>query len=575
MEQASFFDMIAQYPQISDLLHHSTGPALLDRASTGLSIPVRELEGYPARIQAPDGTPLTYGAALEALVQNADRLDWLYLALADKKSRLVLHDRVLAQLLPDIPPDRLPIDAGTYPFYDADFLPGKLVPVVSGCEVLEALAERQDELREELPALIVRLQPRLHQLWLIPRLLRSVCPDYRLYLRYSRPGPEQSCCLYAVRPQPPEAPAGPRTVLPLCYERGWHNAELVKDRICIPFLFHKLYGYEVRLIGERVDADYSNLDYLPGLTMDFVDCWDNQAKYRYLEAHAAEVDLLALPECQYGLYAPLVQLYKQKNPAGKVLLTLDANSGWADRVPQEDPGFRFLMDSSDAICASSRSIQTYLNAKWPWPIEYMPNGFYDFSHSYRPPVFEEKENVILTVGRLGTLAKATDTLLTAFARAADKLPDWTLRLVGPVDPSFRPWLEDFFAQHPDLTDRIVLTGPILDRDRLSQEYRRAKVFALSSRFEGTPNVMAEAMVHGCAVCCTTIDACADAIDHGRCGTWAEIDDVNGFALALFLLCTSPHLKEFSERACRLGRTDLDMERAVARLHHMLFGEEGR
>ena len=576
MEQVCFFDSIAQYQQISALLRRCTGNELLQSAADGLDTPAQSLGQGPSSVLADNGSVLTYREVLEALTQNVSRLDWLYRALADQKSRLVFYDQVLAQLLPDIPHRQLPVETGTYPFFDTDFLPHAPDEVLDGDRAVRAILDSKCRLRDDVPVLAIRLRPRLHQLWLISRLLRSINPGCDLYLRYVRSGAEQDCLLYAVPTRTKSAPAQTgrmKTVLALCYERGWHNAELVKDRICIPYLFHKLYGYEVRVIGERVDADYSNLQYIPGLDVEFVDCWDNQAKYHYIEAHAGELDLITLPECQYGLYAPLIQMYKLKNPAGKVLLTLDANSGWADRVPQNDPSFRFLMDHCDLICASSRSIQAYLNAKWPWRIEYMPNGFYDFSNSYQPPVFEEKENIILTVGRLGTLAKATDTLLNAFARIAGQLPDWKLRLVGPVAPEFQPWLESFFAQHGDLQNRIQFTGPVMDRTRLSQEYRQAKVFALPSRFEGTPNVMAEALVHGCAACFTNIDACPDAIDQGRCGTCADIDDVEGYAQALLKLCQSDRLREFSERACLLGRTTLDMERAVARVHRMLFGEE--
>ena len=57
-----------------------------------------------------------------------------------------------------------------------------------------------------------------------------------------------------------------------------------------------------------------------------------------------------------------------------------------------------------------------------------------------------RKNIILTVGNLGTYEKATDVLLEAFAMYAvrSKNTDWSLRLIGTVDESFRDCIVDYY-----------------------------------------------------------------------------------------------------------------------------------
>ena len=84
------------------------------------------------------------------------------------------------------------------------------------------------------------------------------------------------------------------------------------------------------------------------------------------------------------------------------------------------------------------------------------------------------------VGRISgvndRLSKRTDILMDAFAKVADKLPDWKLRIVGSIYDSFKPYIEKYFNEHPDLKERVTFTGLIEDKTELANEYKRAKIF---------------------------------------------------------------------------------------------------
>jgi glycosyltransferase involved in cell wall biosynthesis len=97
--------------------------------------------------------------------------------------------------------------------------------------------------------------------------------------------------------------------------------------------------------------------------------------------------------------------------------------------------------------------------------------------------------VILAVGRLDP-QKGFDLLLTAFAGVIGTRPGWDLVVLG--EGAERGRLEAQ-AAGLGLAGRVFLPGRA---GNMADWYRRAALFVMSSRFEGFPNALAEAMAHG-------------------------------------------------------------------------------
>jgi len=104
-------------------------------------------------------------------------------------------------------------------------------------------------------------------------------------------------------------------------------------------------------------------------------------------------------------------------------------------------------------------------------------------------VISSKRRLALAVGRLHQ-QKGFDLLLIAFKTLAEHYPKWDLVILG--EGAERESLERQ-RERLGLTKRVYLPCRV---GNLSDWYMRAELFVMSSRFEGFPNALAEAMAHG-------------------------------------------------------------------------------
>ena len=89
-------------------------------------------------------------------------------------------------------------------------------------------------------------------------------------------------------------------------------------------------------------------------------------------------------------------------------------------------------------------------------LKLMPNGFdEDLLNDYNIKIkeFKEKDNIIITVGRLGTYQKNTELLLQSIENI--DLKNWKVYLIGTITDEFKPYIEKFFANNPDKRDNVI------------------------------------------------------------------------------------------------------------------------
>ena len=143
-----------------------------------------------------------------------------------------------------------------------------------------------------------------------------------------------------------------------------------------------------------------------------------------------------------------------------------------------------------------------------------------------PPRADLSARRIFAAGRY-TPQKGYDFLIQAWAPLARAHPDWTLKICGNGQSKSR--LLERIAEE-GIGDQTDLAGPT---DDVPGEMERASIYALSSRFEGFPLVLVEAMSKGMA--CVAFDCPtgpADIIDDRRNGLLVPAKDVEGLSAAL-------------------------------------------
>ncbi|HET7612914.1 MAG TPA: glycosyltransferase family 4 protein [Gemmatimonadaceae bacterium] len=121
-----------------------------------------------------------------------------------------------------------------------------------------------------------------------------------------------------------------------------------------------------------------------------------------------------------------------------------------------------------------------------WPLERVPPVVEPDS------IGDASRKRLLAVGRL-VYQKGFDILIDVFSELAPRYPEWELVIIGQGPD--RAALETRIESH-SLGARVFLAG---DVGNIGDWYESADMFVLSSRFEGFPNALAEAMAYGLPV----------------------------------------------------------------------------
>ena len=172
--------------------------------------------------------------------------------------------------------------------------------------------------------------------------------------------------------------------------------------------------------------------------------------------------------------------------------------------------------------------------------------------------------VVLAAGRLN-IQKGFDWLIDAWARVEADREDWTLRICG--DGEEKDALEQRVAELG--LSRVEMPGACSD---MAEQMSRASIFALSSRFEGFPLVLCEAMSKGLAPVsfdCPT--GPAEMIDDGHNGLLVPLGDTDAFAAALARMIGDDALRHRCGTAAIATGRDFRIE-VIGPMWERLFGE---
>ena len=290
------------------------------------------------------------------------------------------------------------------------------------------------------------------------------------------------------------------------------NVHLTKDVGMIPYILGRDYGYDASLVcftNGKYPIQKSLMPFLRltllGENPKYIITRPSFRVMKYLSLNANKIDVLNLYHLTYEtiLYAVVYRLFYRK---GIIYRKFDMDT---DDLIQSKRRysisrlflFNFLLGKiTDLVSYEVSKAEEVLRTELPElkkKIIHIPNGVDDrggFIKDVPRIPFERKENLIISVGRIGSYQKNNQMLLEALLRV--DLKRWKVVFIGPISDSFYQYISDFFKENPAYEKSILFTGSIEDRTALYSWYNRAKVFCLTSRSECFSLVYPEALFYG-------------------------------------------------------------------------------
>jgi glycosyltransferase involved in cell wall biosynthesis len=280
--------------------------------------------------------------------------------------------------------------------------------------------------------------------------------------------------------------------------------------------------HEVHVIGRRRRSDESAFPIDPRVQVSFLD----GAAYRSRRRTPMEEALRALPPGVVVATRPnLILPVTRFAPKHHILVGQDhlnfvsrQRQGSITKLDAAVPRLDALVVLTEAdardyrsrYAGSSVEVATIHNAS-PWPMR---------------TAVTTPDKVVVAVGRLAR-QKGFDRLITAYAPIAAAHPDWRLHIYGTG--SRRRQLAKLIEDR-GLQEWVVLKGVSRDIESVLES---ASIYALSSRFEGFPMVLVEAMTKGVPV--ISFDCPrgpAEMIEHGENGLLVPNNKVKVFTRRL-------------------------------------------
>ncbi|MFP4046229.1 MAG: glycosyltransferase family 4 protein [Bacteroidales bacterium] len=206
---------------------------------------------------------------------------------------------------------------------------------------------------------------------------------------------------------------------------------------------------------------------------------------------------------------------------------------------------RLLYRFADKVVLQTHRVSRFFSFLPKSKIEIIPNPL----NNMTTPENISEGKLILAVGRL-EYAKGFDLLIEAFAKSRAK-NSWQLIIAG--EGNERENLERKITEY-ELTSKIHLPG--IQKD-ITSLYSRASLFVLSSRYEGYPNALAEAM--GSGLPCISFNCefgPQELIKNNINGILVEPGNVSQLANAIDDLAENPgRRKEIGKNATEVMKTN--------------------
>lgn len=301
----------------------------------------------------------------------------------------------------------------------------------------------------------------------------------------------------------------------------------------------------------------------------------------FIRNHATNYDVIMFFNYGSTVYK-LAKLCKKINPNITVYSKLDMGQGGFSHF---SPNRNFTNLRSRFEAFKSRYIdfftvetKEYYNTLKDTPmfknrLYYLPNGVSTLGIDDTTVNIEQKENIVITVGRLGIYEKNTELLLDSILEIPDNLrTQWKFFFVGPQTKEFSQYITKFLEDNPMLASNIVQLGNITDRNELSNVLKKSKIICMPSRTESTCIATLEGMYFGCVPIISRYSSFVrDTTNNEAIGKVVDDYTPSGFAKAIVEYMEDEVLiKAEVEKAISYARNTFDYKTIGAELNRLLM-----
>lgn len=332
------------------------------------------------------------------------------------------------------------------------------------------------------------------------------------------------------------------------------QVHLGKDVFLAPYYLGKELGVNVRIVYPMTDTNHNLPKYHRGVRLIPISLFHKPITSKYLRHIFTLLFILryVVPSAYamffhyYRMLTPIYGIiYKTLNPFGKLYVKLDADIialKYKDEYKNRfDATVRNLMHwwfakIVDCVsCETSVAYNAIMNSKatcykFRNDMVKMYNGFDEEGlQSVGLDIIpcEKKDNIFITVGRLGTEQKNTEMILDALAGV--DLRDWKFYLIGPIEKDFQSKIDSFYESNPNKRSNVIFTGSISSKREIWDYYNRAKVFVLSSTFEACALVLCEAYKFSDYIVSTDVGGFSDIVNKEQEGMVVNQNDAKQLA----------------------------------------------
>ena len=195
----------------------------------------------------------------------------------------------------------------------------------------------------------------------------------------------------------------------------------------------------------------------------------------------------------------------------------------------------FIVKNTDAFVMLSEKFKPELFFLVPKLKKYL-HKIHGIGNPFQRPEVDvkalPKENIVLFVGRLDLSQKRVDLLLEIWKKLHAQAPDWKFWVLG--DGAEKKNMEKYCLQNK--LDRVQFFGKVDP----TEYYKKAKIFHMTSAFEGFGNVLIEAQSYGCVpMLFDSYSAASDIVYHNENGILVQPFDCNEYAAETKNLMDNP------------------------------------